>query len=54
MKVKLKVSRATNQGVQEIGQEIDVDKAEAERMFKKGHAEPVNEKQQPQQGHSRN
>lgn len=41
--MKLLVSRATNEGAQNVGDVIDVSAAEAEALIKAGHAELVRE-----------
>jgi len=48
MRIRLLVSRATLDGPQSIGDELDVADAEAIRLFAAGHAEPVRQ-QAPEQ-----
>lgn len=44
MKMRLKVQRASVDGIQEVGDIVDVSEAEAQRMLEAGHAERVSEK----------
>lgn len=48
MKVKLLVSRASAEGAQNRGDEIEVTADEAKRMIEAGQAEPVRTTQQPE------